>query len=57
MMCNGSKWIISANGGLRVLQMVLEPNIRRCVNKDVGSPRGVDYEIPHRLERGTEHSL
>ena len=37
--------------------MVSEPGIEQCASEDVGSPRGVDCEIPHRLERGTKHSL
>ena len=30
--------------------MVLEPDTGRCVDKDAGLSRGVDCEIPHRLE-------
>ena len=36
---NGPKRIISVSGGLGLLQMVLEPDIKRCVNEDVG-PQG-----------------
>ena len=56
-MCNELKRTISASGGLELLQMVSEPNTGWCANEDVGLPRGVDCEIPHRLERGTKHSL
>ena len=49
MIYNGSKRIISVNGGLGLLQMVLEP--------DTGPPRGVDCEISHWLEKGNKHSL
>ena len=56
MIRNGSKWTIFASGGFRLLQMVLEPDIGRCAREDVGLPRGVDCEIPHRLEGGTKHS-
>ena len=52
---NGSKRTISANGGLGLLQMVSEPDIGRCASEDAGPPKKVDYEIPHRLERGTKH--
>ena len=51
------KRIISASGGLGPLQMVSEPDTRQCVSKDAGPRRGVDCEIPRRLERGTKHSL
>ena len=48
---NGLKWTISTSGGLGLLQMVLEPDTGWCL------PREVDCEIPHWLERGTEHFL
>ena len=58
MICNGSKRTISASGGLGLglLQMVSKPDtggvpVRTLV------PKGVDCEIPHRLERGTKHFL
>ena len=55
---NRSKRTVSASGGgLRLLQMVSKPGIGRCVSKDVGPSKEVDYEIPHRLEKGTKHSL
>ena len=37
--------------------MVSEPDTGRCANEDAGFSRGVDSDIPHRLERGTKHSL
>ena len=36
---NGLKRTIFANGGLGLLQIVSEPDIKRCVNNDVG-PQG-----------------
>ena len=48
---------ISNSGGLGLLQMVLESDTGRCASEDAGPSRGVDCEIPHRLERGTKHSL
>ena len=56
-MHKGSKRTIFASSGLELLQMILESVIRRCANKDVGSPKRVDCEIPHWLERGAKHSL
>ena len=44
---NGSKQTISTSG---VLQMILEPNTRQCVNEDFGLPSEVNCEIPHGLE-------
>ena len=52
-----SKRTICASGGLELLQMVSEPDTGWYANEDAGSPRGVDYEIPHWLERRTKHSL
>ena len=54
---NRSKQTISVSGGLKTLQMESELGTERCASEDVGPPRGVDYEIPHRLERGTKHFL
>ena len=51
------KRTIYVSGGLGLLQMVLELDIGRCASEDAGVPRGVDYEIPHRLERGTKQSV
>ena len=48
---------MSARGGLRLLQMVSEPGTEQCASEDTRSPRGVDCEILHWLERGTKHSL
>ena len=42
---------------LGVLQLVSELDTGRCASKDVGPPRGVDCEIPRRLERGMKHFL
>ena len=50
------KRIISTSDGLGLLQMVLESDTERCANEDVGPRRGVDCEIPHRLERGASAS-
>ena len=51
------KRTISASGGLGLLQMVSEPDIGQCASEDAEPRRGVDCEIPHRLERRTKHSL
>ena len=40
-----------------LIQMVSEPDTGQCANEDVGLPRRVDCEIPHRLERGAKHYL
>ena len=34
--------------------MISEPDIGGCAREDVGFPRGVNCEIPHRLERGSK---
>ena len=47
---------ISANGKLGLLQMVSESDTRRSVARML-TPKEVDCEIPHRLERGTKHSF
>ena len=52
---NGPKQTISASCRLELLQMILESDTERCVNEDAGTLRGVDCEIPHRLERRTKH--
>ena len=54
---NESKWTISASGGLGLLQMVSKLDIGWCASEDAEPPRGVDCEIPHRLERETKHFL
>ena len=50
----GKKRTVSTSDGLRLLQIISESDIERCASEDVGPPRGVDYDIPHRLERGTK---
>ena len=57
MIRNGSKWIISTNGGLEMLQSVLELDIEWCVSEDARASKGVDCEILHQLEGGTKYSL
>ena len=57
MIRNGLKRTISASGGLERLQKVSEPNTERCANEDARLPRGVDCEVPPRLERGTKYYL
>ena len=54
---NGSKRTISASGEFELLRMVSESDNGRYVSEEVGSPRGVDCEILHQLERGTNHCL
>ena len=54
---NGPKQTVSVSGGLGLLQMVSELDTGRCASEGVGPLKGVDCEIPHRLERGTQHSL
>ena len=51
------KWIISASGGLGLLQMVSVPGIGLRTSEDVEASRRVDCEISHRLKRGMKHSL
>ena len=57
MIRNGLKRTITASYGLKLLQMVSESDTGQCGSEDAGPSRGVDCEIPHRLERGTMHSL
>ena len=40
MIRNELKRTIFGNSGLGLLQMVSEPDIRRCASEDVGPPRG-----------------
>ena len=54
---NGRKQTISVSGGIGLLQMVSESNTEWCSSEDVGPQRGMDCEIPHRVERRTKHSL
>ena len=49
MICNRLKRIVSVSGGLEPLQIVSEPDTRRCASEDAGTPRGVDCEIPYWL--------
>ena len=37
--------------------MISELVTGKCASKDTGPSRGVDYEIPHQLERGTKKPL
>ena len=48
---------ISASGGFGLLKIVLELDTEPCASENVGPPRGVDCEVPYRLERGTNHFL
>ena len=54
MICNGLKRTISTSGEVGLLQIVLELVVRQSGRKTL---KGVDCEIPRRLERGTKHSL
>ena len=36
------KWTISASGGLGLLQMVSEPDIRRCISEEAKPQKGID---------------
>ena len=44
-------------GGLRLLQIVIEPDTGRCTSERAGPQKGVDCEILHWLKRRTKHSL
>ena len=50
------KRIIPTSGGLRLLQMVSEPDTGRCASKDAG-PQGGWMVSSHQLKGGTKHSL
>ena len=54
---NGPKRTLPTSDGFGLLQMVSESDTGWCANEDVEPPRGVDCEIPYRLERGTKHFL
>ena len=54
---NEPKRTISTSGGLGLLQIVSEPVTGRYPSKDAESPRRVDCEILHRLDKGTKYSL
>ena len=51
------QYLLAVGLGLGCYKMVWELDTGLCASEDVGPPRGVDYEIPHRLERGTKHPL
>ena len=57
VICNGPKRTISASGRLALLQIISEPDTRQCASEDVRPLKGVNCEVPHRLERGMKHSL
>jgi len=42
---------MSAGSGLGLLQMNTELITRRCASEDAWHSKGIDSEIPHRLER------
>ena len=46
---NELKRTIFVRGELGLLQIVSESDTGRCASEDVGPPRRVDCEIPHRL--------
>ena len=55
MICDELKRTIFANGGLGLLQMVLELNTEWCANKDAELPRRIkwcankDVELPRKV--------
>ena len=53
---NELKLTISIRSEFELLQMVLKLDTEWCASENVGSPRGVDYEIPHQLEREMKYS-
>ena len=55
--CKGPKRTIFVSSGLGLLQIVSELGTEWYAGEDVRPPRVVDCEIPHRLKRGTKHSL
>ena len=57
MIHNGVKQTTFVSGGLGLLETVSKPDTGRYASEDAGLPKGVDCEIPHRLESGTQHSL
>ena len=56
-MHNGQKRTISVSDGLGLLQLVSEPDSKRCASEGTRPRKGVDCEIPHVLESRTKHSL
>ena len=51
--CNESRQTISVSDGLELLQIITELNIELCASEDAKSPREMNYEISHWLERKT----
>ena len=45
------KGAMFASGGLGLLQIVSESDIGRYANEEARPRRGVDWEVPHRLEK------
>lgn len=50
---NGQKRTISTSDELELLQIITEPDIELCVSEDAKSPREMNCEISHWLERKT----
>ena len=50
-----SRRTICASNEFRLLELISESDTGRCANEDIGL-KGVDCEIPYRLERGTSVS-
>ena len=46
---NGLKWTISTSGEFELLQMILEPDIERCVSENAG-PQGNSLPSRHVLK-------
>ena len=57
MIHNGPRRTIFASGGLELLQMVSKPVTGWSASEDARPLRGVDCEIPRRLDRRTKHPL
>ena len=57
MIYNGPKRTIFVSSGLGLLQMVSKLDFGRCASEECWALEGMDCEVPHRLERGTKHSL
>ena len=49
------KMTISTSGRLELLQIVSKSDTKHSVSKEARSRRGVNSEIPYRLERKTKH--
>ena len=56
MIRNGLKRTISANGGFGLLQIVSELDTGWCASENA-SPKGMNCENSHQLDRGTKHFL